>query len=63
MKKQSRKIRRFSGFANIKIIIPLMLSERTLCAETILNRFLQDHIFDEQRNAAVIAVQKLYFIF
>ena len=46
-----------------KKIIPLILSERTLCAETILNRFLQDHIFDEQRNAAVVAVQKLYFIF
>ena len=53
----------FSAFANMKIMIPLILSERNPCAETILNRFLQDHIFDEQRNAAVIAVQKLYFIF
>ena len=44
-------------------MIPLILSERDPCAETILNRFLQDHIFNEQRNAAVVAVQKLYFIF
>ena len=43
-------------------MIPLILSERDPCAETILNRFLQDHIFNEQRNAAVVAVQKFHLV-
>ena len=46
----------------MKIMIPLILSERNPCAETILNRFLQDHIFNEQRNAAVVAVQKFHLV-
>ena len=61
-KRKAGKSADFSAFANMKIMIPLILSERDPCAETILNRFLQDHIFNEQRNAAVVAVQKFHLV-